>query len=54
MGKTKSAKINYAAPGDAISSKEFETMIRKAEAGQFHTITAVKAELAKWKAKFSR
>ncbi|MEO6849080.1 MAG: hypothetical protein ABI203_08255 [Mucilaginibacter sp.] len=54
MGKVKSAKINYAIPGDALDQKEFETMIRKAEKGTFHTIEAAKAELEKWKAKYSK
>ena len=54
MGKVKSAKINYAIPGDAMSQQEFEQMVRKAEAGPFHTMKSVKAELAKWKAKHSK
>jgi len=54
MGKIKSAKINYAIPGDPISQQEFEQMIKKAEKGHFHGMDAVKAELAKWKAKYSK
>ncbi|MDB5144763.1 MAG: hypothetical protein JWQ66_3476 [Mucilaginibacter sp.] len=54
MGKIKTAKINYAIPGDAMNQQEFEQMIRKAEKGPFHTIKAVKSELAKWKAKYSK
>jgi hypothetical protein len=54
MSKIKSAKINYAIPGDALDQQEFETMIHKAEKGPFHTLKAVKAELAKWKAKYSK
>ncbi len=52
MGKTKSDKINYAIPGDAISQKEFEQMIKKAEKGPFHSIDVLKADLEKWKAKY--
>ena len=54
MGKIKSAKTNYAIPGDAMSQQEFEQVIQKAEAGSFHTIPSVKAELAKWKAKYAK
>jgi len=53
MGKIKSSKINYAIPGNTMSQQEFEKMIEKAEKGPFHSIDAVKAELAKWKAKYS-
>ena len=42
MGEVKSEKINYAIPGDAMSQKEFEEMIKKAEDGPFHTIQKVK------------
>jgi hypothetical protein len=54
MGKIKSAKINYAIPGEALEQHEFEQMIKKAESGPFHTIKAVKIELGKWKAKYSK
>jgi hypothetical protein len=54
MGKIKSAKINYAIPGDTMDQKEYEQMIKKAENGPFHTIKAVKNELAKWKVKYSK
>lgn len=54
MGKVKSPKVNYATPGGVIGQQEFEQMIRKAESGPFHTIKAVKAEVAKWKAKNSK
>ena len=54
MGKVKSDKINYAISGDAMNQQEFERIIRKAEAGSFRTMKAVKPELAKWKAKYSR
>lgn len=54
MSKTKSAKVNYAIPGDVIDQQDFERMIREAENGAFHTIKAVKAELTKWKAKHSK
>ena len=52
MGKIKSAKTNYAIPGDAMSQQEFQQMIEKAENGTFHSIKSVKTELAKWKAKY--
>jgi hypothetical protein len=54
MSKIKSAKTNYAIPGDAMDQREFEAMIRKAENGPFHTMKTVKAELAKWKTKYSK
>jgi hypothetical protein len=54
MSKIKSAKINFAFPGDAMDQQEFEQMIKKAENGPFHTIKKVKNELAKWKAKYSK
>lgn len=54
MGKVKSPKINYATPGGVIDQHEFEQMIHKAENGPFHSIKAVKAEVAKWKAKNSK
>lgn len=54
MSKVKSSKINYAIPGDAMDREEFEKMIKKAKNGPFHTIDKVKAELEKWKAKYSR
>jgi hypothetical protein len=54
MGKTKSDKVNYAIPGDAINQQEFEQMIKKAEKGPFHSIDTLKANLAKWKAKYSK
>ena len=54
MGKIKSAKTNYAIPGEAMGQQEFEQMIKKAENGPFHTLKSVKTELAKWKAKHSR
>jgi hypothetical protein len=50
MGKIKS-KTNYAIPGEAVNQQELEQMIRKAESGPFHTMKAVKSEVAKWKAK---
>jgi hypothetical protein len=52
MGKIKSAKVNYAIPGDAMDQHEFEQMIRKAEKGPFRTTKTVKAELVKWKARY--
>jgi len=54
MGKIKSVKINYAIPCDAMSQQEFGQMIKKVETGPFHTITSVKAELEKWKAKYAK
>ncbi|WP_426668061.1 hypothetical protein ACPPVU_18430 [Mucilaginibacter sp. McL0603] len=54
MSKIKSAKINYAIPGDAIHQQEFELMIKKAENGTFHSMNTVKNEMAKWKAKYSK
>jgi hypothetical protein len=54
MSKIKSAKINYAIPGDAMDQKELELMIKKAEKGPFHSMNAVKNEMAKWKAKYSK
>jgi len=54
MGKIKSVKINYAIPGEALEQQEFEQMIKKAESGPFYTIKAVKTELGKWKAKYSK
>jgi len=51
MGKVKSDKINYAIPGEPMSQKEFEEMIKKAENGPFHSIEHLKAEVTKWKAK---
>ncbi len=53
MSKVKSAKVNYAIPGDAMDQQQFEQMIWNAEKGPFHTLKTVKAELAKWKAKYS-
>jgi hypothetical protein len=54
MSKTKSAKTNYALPGEPMSQQEFEEMIKKAEKGPFHAIAEVKAEIEKWKVKYSR
>jgi hypothetical protein len=54
MSKVKSAKINYAIPGDPMSQQEFEKMIKLAEKGPFHDMSFVKAEMAKWKAKHSK
>ena len=54
MGKVKSEKINYAIPGEPMDQKEFEQMIKKAEAGPFHTMETLRNELTKWKAKHSR
>ena len=54
MGKVKSEKINYALPGEPMSEKEFEVMIKKAEEGPFHTIEKVMAEFEKWKSKHSK
>ena len=51
MGKGKSSKNNYATPGGVIDMQEFAQIIRKAEDGPFHTLKAVKSEMAKWKAK---
>ena len=51
MSKIKSAKINYAIPGDPMNQLEFEQMIKKAEAGTFHLMETLKIELAKWKAR---
>jgi hypothetical protein len=49
MGKVKTDKVNYALPGEPMSQKEFEEMIKKAEQGPFHSIEKVKTEFAKWK-----
>ena len=49
MGKVKTEKINYALPGEPLSQKELEEMIKKAEEGPFHSIEKVKTEFAKWK-----
>ncbi len=54
MAKVKFDKDNYALPGDAMSQKEFEEMIKKAEAGPFHSIKDLKIEVAKWKAKHTK
>jgi len=54
MGNTKSAKTNYAVPGEPMSQQEFEKMIKKAEKGPFHTVVEVKAEFEKWKVKYAR
>ena len=53
MGKVKSSNINYAIPGSSMGQQEFEQMIREAENGPFYTVQEVKAELAKWKAKYA-
>jgi hypothetical protein len=49
MAKIKSDKINY-----VMDQQESEKMIKKAENGPFHSMKAVKNELAKWKAKYSK
>jgi hypothetical protein len=54
MGKVKSSKINYAIPGSPMDQREFEQMIREAEKEPFYTVKEVKAEMAKWKAKYSK
>jgi hypothetical protein len=54
MGKIKSQKTNYAIPGSPMSQQEFEQMIRDAEKGPFYTVDEVKAELAKWKVRYSK
>jgi len=54
MGKVKSDKANYAVPGEPMSQKEFEEMIKKAEQGPFYSVEDLKAEAAKWKAKHSK
>jgi len=54
MGKIKTQKVNYATPGDPMSQQEFEQMIRDAEKGPFYSVKEVKAEMAKWKAKYPR
>jgi len=54
MGKIKSANVNYAIPGEPMEQREFEQMIKNAEKGPFYTMKAVKSELAKWKAKYSK
>jgi len=54
MGKVKTAKVNYATPGEPMTQEEFEKMIAEAEKGPFHTIKDVKAEVAKWKVKYSK
>jgi predicted transcriptional regulator len=48
------AKTNYAIPGESMSQEEFEKMIAEAEKGPFHTIKEVKAEVSKWKVKYSK
>jgi hypothetical protein len=52
MGKIKSAKTDYAIPGEAMNQHKFEEMIRKAEKGPFHMIADIKTAFAKWKAKY--
>ncbi|HWZ15084.1 MAG TPA: hypothetical protein VNW95_07570 [Mucilaginibacter sp.] len=54
MGKIKSAKINYAVPGEAMDQKDFEKMVSEAEKGPFHTLKALRSELAKWKSRYSK
>jgi len=54
MGKVKSAKTNYAAPGKAMNQHEFELMIKEAENSTFHSIKTVKEELGKWKSRYSK
>jgi hypothetical protein len=54
MGKVKSSNINYAIPGNPMDQQEFEQMIREAEKGPFYTVKEVKAEMVKWKAKYSK
>jgi len=53
MGKIKTQKVNYAIPGDPMTQQQFEQMISDAEKGPFYTVEEVKAEMAKWKAKYS-
>jgi len=54
MGKIKSTKVNYAVPGEPMSQGEFQKMIAEAEKGPFHSIETVRAELKKWKLKYSK
>ena len=54
MGKVKTDKINYAIPGEPMSQRELDDMIKKAENGNFLTIPQVKDEVAKWKLKYSK
>ena len=54
MDKNPPGMVNYVMPDVAMSKNKFEEMIRKAENGTFHTIAAVKQEMAKWKAKYQK
>ena len=49
MAKIKSDKIN-----NVMDQQEFEQMIKKAENGQFHSMKAVKNQMAKLKVKHSK
>jgi len=54
MSKVKSSKTNYALPGQEMSQKEFEQMVREAEKGPFHSVQTLKEEISRWKVKHSK
>jgi hypothetical protein len=54
MGKVKSSKNDYVLPGEPLTQKEFERMIRDAEKGPFYSLQTLKDEISKWKAKHSK
>lgn len=49
IGKLKSDNKNLAIPGNAITQKEMDEMIKKAENGNFHSMEELKHKISGWK-----
>ena len=48
-------KANLVFPSDTpMSNEELANVVMEAEKGPFYTVKEVKAEMAKWKAKYSK
>jgi predicted transcriptional regulator len=54
MGKLKSDNKNLAIPGNAITQKEMDEMIKKAENGNFHSMEELKHKISGWKLKYEK
>lgn len=54
MGKIKTAKINYALPGEPMTQEEMDRSIREAQNGKFHSMQELKQKISEWKTKYAK
>ena len=54
MGKIKNTETNYATPSNAMTEKEMQLMVAKAQVGKFYSMQVLKQKIAHWKLKYAQ